>query len=122
VREPGDDSYLSAETQITPPKEGIRGTEQLGRESRNAADSAQVLAVRTTCGCRGPWSRGIGAGRDDNLTHGFDIRWISDPTEPDMDTCFDPWVKPEFYPKSGGHGLGYYLIPAGYPLISEIDP
>jgi hypothetical protein len=27
VREPGDDSYLSAETQITPPKEGRRGTE-----------------------------------------------------------------------------------------------
>lgn len=58
VREPGDDSSLSAETQITPPKEGRRGTEQLGRESRSAADSAQVLAVRTTCGCRGVVERG----------------------------------------------------------------
>jgi hypothetical protein len=41
---------------------------------------------------------------------------MSDPTELGMDTCFDPWVKPESDPKSGGHGLGYYLIPAGYPL------
>jgi hypothetical protein len=46
----------------------------------------------------------------------LDIRWMSDPTELGMDTCFDPWVKPESDPKSGGHGLGYYLIPAGYPL------
>jgi hypothetical protein len=33
-----------------------------------------------------------------------------------MDTCFDPWVKPESDPKSGVYGLRYYLIPVGYPL------
>jgi hypothetical protein len=46
----------------------------------------------------------------------LDIRRISDPTEPGMDTCFDPWVRSESDPKSGGHGLGYYLLPAGYLL------
>jgi hypothetical protein len=33
-----------------------------------------------------------------------------------MDTFFDPWVRFVSYPKSGGHGLGYYLPPADYPL------
>jgi hypothetical protein len=36
-----------------------------------------------------------------------------------MDTCFDPWVRSESDPKSGGHGLGYYLsthgLSVGYP-------
>jgi hypothetical protein len=49
----------------------------------------------------------------------MDICRISDPTEPDMDTCFDPWVRSESDPKSGGHGLGYYLsthgLSVGYP-------
>jgi hypothetical protein len=46
----------------------------------------------------------------------LDIRRISDPTEPGMDTYFDPWVRLESDPKSDGQGLGYYLLPAGYPL------
>jgi hypothetical protein len=46
----------------------------------------------------------------------MDIRRISDLTEPGMDTCFDPWVISESDPKSGGHGLGYYLLPEVYPL------
>jgi hypothetical protein len=33
-----------------------------------------------------------------------------------MDTCFDPWVRSKSDPKSGGHGLGYYLLLAGYSL------
>jgi hypothetical protein len=53
---------------------------------------------------------------DGNLTVDMDIHRISDPTEPGMDTCFDPWVRSESDPKSGGHGLGYYLLPMGYPL------
>jgi hypothetical protein len=54
--------------------------------------------------------------RDGNFTADSDIRWISDPTEPGMNTFFDPWVKLVSDPESGEHGLGYYLQPAGYPL------
>jgi hypothetical protein len=44
----------------------------------------------------------------------LDIRRISDPTEPGIDTCFDPWVSSESDPKSGRHGLGYYFLPADF--------
>jgi hypothetical protein len=39
-----------------------------------------------------------------------------------MNTYFDPWVKPESDPKLGGHELGYYLLPAGYPMDIRNGP
>jgi hypothetical protein len=52
----------------------------------------------------------------------LDIRRISDPMEPGMDTSFDPWVRLESDPKSNGRELGYYLLPAGYPLDIQNRP
>jgi hypothetical protein len=46
----------------------------------------------------------------------LDIRWIFDPTEPDMDTFFDLWVRPVSNPKLGAHGFKYCHLLAGYQL------